>query len=144
MTTPSSPPNPPRSSRWRPASRSSGKPNRLEFRLIGIPVLAVAGVLIYRGVRDRFVLPDCDSTRAKQTLEQIFKELKYVPLRFAPITTVSKSKDEVACKAVLPLPGGANLDVDYSFFWQGDKANMRYSIARREPQKSEAAPPRAR
>lgn len=144
MTTPNSPPNPLRSSRWRRTSSSPGKPNRLAFRLIGIPVLAVAGLLVYRGVRDRFVLPDCDSARAKKTLEQIFKQLKYAPLRFAPITTVSKSKADVACKAVLPLASGANLDVDYSFFWQGDKVDMRYSIARREPQKSDVTPPRAK
>ena len=143
MTAPNSPPNPPRASRRRAASSSPGRPNRLAFRLIGIPALAVAGVLIYRGVRDRFVLPDCDSARAKQTLEQIFKQLRYQPLHFKPITTVSKTKDEVVCHALLPLADGANLEVDYSLFWQGGKANMRYSIARREPQHSGLTPPRA-
>jgi hypothetical protein len=36
---------------------------------------------------------------------------------------------------VMPLPGGGNVVADYSFYWQGSKANMRYSI-HREPAKS--------
>ena len=39
----------------RSAPRTS---NRLVFRLIAIPALAFAGVLIYRGVQERFTLPD--------------------------------------------------------------------------------------
>ena len=48
----------------RPPSSPAGS-NRLMFRLIGIPALAFAGVLIYRGVQERFTLPECDSSRAK-------------------------------------------------------------------------------
>ncbi len=124
----------------RPASTASraarslpGGPYRLTFRLIGIPVLAVAAVLIYRGVRDRFVLPECDSERAKQTLAEVLKQLKLEPLRYEALKTVSMSKDEVVCNAVLPLADGGNVNVDYSFFWQGNKANMKYSISREAP-----------
>jgi len=104
--------------------------------LIGIPVLAVAGVLIYRGLYDHFVLPECDSGRAKDTLADILKQLKYQPLRYEPIKTVSSSKDQVVCNAVLPLADGANLNIDYSFFWQGSTAEMKYSISRRPAQRS--------
>ena len=62
-------------------------------------MLAVAGVLIYRGLHDRFVLPECDSGRAKDTLADILKQLKYQPLRYEPIKTISSSKDEVVCNA---------------------------------------------
>lgn len=146
MATQNPPPRPTPSSRftrWPAASSSPARPHRLTFRLIGIPVIAVAGVLIYRGLHDRFVLPECDSARAKDTLADVLKQLKFEPLRYAPIKTVAKSKDEVVCNALLPLADGANLNVDYSFFWQGDKANMRYSISRREPQNSALTPPRA-
>ena len=130
------PPSPIRARRGSPSSSSPVRPYRLALRLIGIPVLAVAGVLIYRGLHDRFVLPECDSGRAKDTLADILKQLKYQPLRYEPIKTISSSKHEVVCNAVLPLPDGANLNVDYSFFWQGNTAEMKYSISRRPAQSS--------
>ena len=107
----------------------------MAFRLIGIPIIAVAAVFIYRGLRDHFVLPECDSERAKQTLAEIFKQLKFEPLRYEPIKTISTSKDEVVCNAVLPLPDGASVVADYTFYWQGNKANMKYSIHRQAPQR---------
>lgn len=118
----------------RPAARSSpGRPNRFVFRLIGIPVLAVAGVLIYRGLHDYFVLPECDSARAKNTLADLLKELKLEPLRYEPLKTVSSGRNEVVCNAVLPLSDGTDLNVDYRFFWQGRSAKMRYSISHQPP-----------
>ena len=107
------------------------RPYRLLVRVIGIPAVAVVGVFIYSGLRDRLALPECDSARAKQTLTDIFKELKLAPLRYEPIKTVSSTKDEIVCNAVLPLPDGATVTVDYNFYWQGDKANMKYSISRK-------------
>ena len=121
-----------------PAGAAVGGPYRFAFRLIGIPALAVAAVLIYTGLRERFVLPECDSSRARNTLTDVFKQLDVKPLRFEPISTVSSSKDEVVCKALLPLPDGGELDVDYRFFWQGSSANMKYSITRKPPPKSTA------
>jgi len=147
MKTDHSSPKPPaasRSPRSTSASSSPGTSYRLTFRIIGIPVLAVAAVLIYRGVRDRFVLPECDSGRAKDTLAEVFKQLKIEPLRYEPIKTISSGKSEVVCNALLPLADGAAVNVDYSFFWQGDKANMKYSISRREAKSSRIDPPSRR
>jgi hypothetical protein len=104
---------------------------RFAFRLMGIPILAVAVVLLFRGLRDRFELPQCDSDRAKQSFAEILKQLKLEPVRYEPIKTVSSSKDEVVCSALLPLPDGANVAVDFTFYWDGNKANMRYSVARK-------------
>jgi hypothetical protein len=129
---PSSPPI--RARRWsRPASSSvrSPRPYRLSLRLIGIPAVAVAGVLIYSGLRDHFVLPECDSARAKKTLTDVLKQLQLEPARYEPIKTVSSSKDEVVCNATLPLPDGAAVTVDYKFYWEGNTANMKYSISRK-------------
>ena len=126
---PPKPPAPRRPAR-RPAATSTWKPNRFAFRLIGIPVLAVAGVLLYRGLHDYFVLPECDSTRATKTLADIFRQLKIQPLRYEPIKTISASKAEVVCNALLPLAEGGNVNIDYRFFWQGSTAEMRYSISR--------------
>ncbi len=135
---------PVRARRWTrdgtPSTRRS-TPYRLAFRLIGIPVIAVAGVILYRGLRGHFVLPACDSDSAKQTLSQVLKELKLEPVRYSPITTVSSSDDKVVCNAVLPLPDGGNVVVDYTFYWQGDKASMRYSIRHQAAQGSQTNPP---
>jgi hypothetical protein len=32
---------------------------------------------------------------------------------------------------VLPLPDGGIVAADFTFYWEGDKANMKYSVARR-------------
>ena len=139
MATDNSSPKPPagrRAVRWSSLPSTPGRPNRLAFRLIGIPVLAVAGVLIYRGVRDYFVLPECDSARAKDTLADVLKQLKAEPLRYEPLKTVSSSKERVVCNAILPLADGSNVNVDYSFFWQGSTAEMRYSISRKPRESS--------
>jgi hypothetical protein len=117
-----------------------GGNSRLAIRLFALPVLAVAAVLIFNGLRDRFALPECDSETAKQTLADVLRQLNLVPVRYEPIKTVSSSKQEVVCNAVLPLPDGATVVVDYSFQWQGGKANMTYSVSRRAPGSSTVDP----
>jgi hypothetical protein len=109
--------------------------HRSAFRLIGVAIAAGAAVFLYRGIRARVVLPECDSQSAKQTLAQVLKELRLEPVRYAPIKTISSTKDKVVCNAVMPLPDGATVVADYTFFWQGSKPNIRYSI-RRVPARS--------
>jgi hypothetical protein len=141
--------NPPslRARRWTPPPSSSGgrpapyKSYRFIFRLLGIPILALCGVFIYRGVHDRIVLPECDSSRAKNSLAEILKQLKLEPTTYAPLKTVSSTKDDVVCSAVMPLPGGGYVAVDYTFYWQGDTANMKYSVARKTTDDSPVTPP---
>ena len=140
--------NPPplRARRWTPppsvAGRSSPRKSyRFVLRLLGIPILAVAGVFIYSGIRDRIVLPECDSDRAKKSLAEVLKELNYAPTKYEPITTVSTTKDQVVCSAVLPLPDGGYVAADFTFYWEGDKANMKYSVARKATDDSSITPP---
>ncbi len=130
--------NPPplRARRWTPPpgiDRRSPprKSYRFVLRLLGIPIVAVIGVFIYSGLRDRLVLPECGSERAKKWLAEVFQEFKYEPTTYAPIKTVSSTKNEVVCSAVLPLPDGSSVAADFTFYWQGDKANMKYSVAPR-------------
>lgn len=130
------PPAPGRFTRWPSVGSKTGRPNRLAFRLIGIPVLAVAGVLLYRGLHDHFVLPECDSARARKTLTSVLKQLKVEPLRYEALKTVSTSKKAVVCNAVLPLADGGNINVDYRFFWQGSAIEMRYSVSHKPAQGS--------
>jgi hypothetical protein len=143
MTADSTPPKPPvpRYSSRRSPSRSSPKgPYRLAFRLIGIPIIAVAAVVLYRGLRAHLALPECDSATAKQTLSKVLKELKLEPVRYAPINTVSSSQNKVVCNAVMPLPDGGNVVADYTFYWQGNTADMRYSIHRQAAKSSSLGP----
>jgi hypothetical protein len=105
--------------------------SRLAIRLIAIPVIAVVAGLLYYGLHDRFFLPECDSDRAKRTLADILKQLKLEPSRYEPIKTVSSSKAQVLCNASLPLPDGGIVVIDYSFYWQGSQANIRYSVTRK-------------
>src|SRR5262245_7034513 len=108
--------NPPpiRARRWTPPPSPAGRPRpqksyRFVFRLLGIPILAVAGVFIYSGIRDRLVLPDCDSDRAKKSLAEVLQQLKLEPTKYEPIKTVSATKTDVVCSAVLPLPDGGSV-----------------------------------
>jgi hypothetical protein len=139
-------PPPLRARRWTPPPSAAGRSSprksyRLVFRLLGIPILAVAGVFIYSGIRDRLVLPECDSDRARKSLADVLKQLDFEPTRYAPIKTVSATKDQVVCSAVLPLPDGSSIAADFTFYWQGDKANMKYSVARKATDDSSIAPP---
>jgi hypothetical protein len=136
-----SPPNPP--ARRSAQATSPGRPNRRLLRLIAIPVLAGAGLLIYRGLQERFVLPECDSSRATDTLTNVLKGLDSAPLRYEPIKAISRNDKEVVCNAALPLSDGATLNVDYRFFWQGSSAQMKYSISRKEPKASGTSVPRS-
>src|SRR5215469_12699427 len=114
-----------------PDSRRASAPQksyRFVFRLLGIPVLAVAGVLIYNGIRERLYLPECDSERARKSIVDVLKQLNLEPTSYAPIKTVSATKNAVECSAVLPLPDGANVVIDFTFYWQGSTANMKYSV----------------
>jgi hypothetical protein len=128
---PSSPPI--RARPWkRPPSdsREPGRPRpyRLALRLVGIPAAAFAGVLLYQGLRSHFFLPECDSESAKHTLADVLKQYGLAPSRYEPLKTVSTGKDQVVCNAVLPLPDGGNVGIDYTFYWQGSTASMRYSV----------------
>jgi hypothetical protein len=104
--------------------------SRLALRLVAALAIVVVAGLAYRGLHDRFFLPECDSNRARQTLAEVLKQLKLEPLRYEPLATVSKSNRQVVCSATLPLPDGGTVAVDYSFYWQGSQANMKYSVAR--------------
>jgi len=131
---PPKPSAPLRARRWsgRRSPPERPQPYRFALRLIGIPAAAVAAVLIYRGLRDHFVLPACDSDRATHSLADVLKELRMEPTRYDPITTVSSSKDQVVCSAVLPLPDGGSAAADFTFYWQGGTAHMKYSVSRKK------------
>jgi hypothetical protein len=140
---PSPEPRPPlRARRWsRTPTPPTNNSNRTLFRLIAIPALAIAGVLIYRGLQDRFTLPDCDSSRAKAPLNELLGQLKLGPLQEGEIKTISASKQQVACNVVVQKPDGSTAAITYTFFWAGSAVDMRYSISLKPAQQPTTAPP---
>jgi len=124
---------PRRAGRWPAALWAPLTPYRLTFRILGIPIIAVAAVFIYSAIQARLVLPECDSASARRTLSDVFDQLKLTPLKFEPIKTVSSTKDEVMCNATLPLPDGGTIVADYRFYWRDGKAQMQYSVTRKAP-----------
>ena len=107
--------------------------SRSALRLAVIVAIVIIAASLYGGLHDRFFLPQCDSDRAKKTLAEILKQLKLEPLRYGPLETVSNSNTLVVCNATLPLPDGGRVAVNYSFYWQGSQANIKYSVTRKEP-----------
>ena len=128
--TPSKPQAPIRARPWKrpPTEPVRPRPYRFALRLIGIPAAAVAGVFLYQGLRSHFFLPECDSETAKHTLADVLKQYRFEPTRYEPIKTVSSGKDEIVCNAVLPLSDGRTVAVDYTFYWQGSTASMKYAV----------------
>jgi hypothetical protein len=84
-------------------------------------------------------LPDCDSSRAKSTVIGVIDQLKLGPLRDGDIKTISSNKEQVVCNVALPSDGNV-INIDYTFFWQGSKVDMRYSISRRPATNPPAVP----
>jgi hypothetical protein len=127
---PAKPSAPIRARPWKrpPSDPVRPRPYRFALRLIGIPAAAVAGVYLYQGVRAHLFLPECDSDTARHTLTDVLKQYQFEPTRFEPIKTVSNSKDEVVCNAVLPLSDGRTVAIDYTFYWQGSTASMKYGV----------------
>jgi hypothetical protein len=114
-----------------PAAKPPSKLYRILSGIIGLVAIIIGGSQLYNVFH--VTLPDCDSQRAKDTLSGIFKEHKYEPTGYTSIKTVSTNENEVVCNAVLPLPDGANLVADYSFYWEDKSPKIKYSMFRKAP-----------
>jgi hypothetical protein len=116
-----------------PSRRASGgtpasRRRRLIFRLLALPILAGAAYLLFNGLRDYLELPQCDSDHAKEWLDQALQPFNFGTPHYESIKTISSTKQEVVCNAVLALPKGTQIAIDYSFYWSGNKVNMKYSV----------------
>src|ERR1700683_1175052 len=83
------------------ASSPASKRRRWIVRLVALPVLAAAAFLLFDGLRDYVELPKCDSDHAKGWLGQALQPFKFGPPHYESIKTVSSSKQDVVCNAVL-------------------------------------------
>ena len=113
-------------------SDTEPKPRRrwIRWMQIGVGVLGlIIFGLIYLG--EKTVLPGCDSTRAKDTLSDVFNQNNVAGAKYNEIKTISTTESEVACSAKLAIEGGGTLELDYRFFWKDGDAN--YEITRWQP-----------
>jgi hypothetical protein len=108
----------------------ASKRRRLIVRLLALPAIAVAAYVMYTygGLRDYLELPKCDSDHAKEWLGQALRPFNFGAPHYESIKTISSNKQEVVCNAALALPNGSSIAIDYSFYWNGSKVNMRYSV----------------
>lgn len=127
------------SSPYRPPDterRSLYRRHRWAIRIAGLAFAAVLTAFLFFGVRAHFVLPECDSQVARATLSQVLKTMRLEPVRYAPIKTISSTKDKVVCNAAMPLADGSTVIADFAFTWQGRTPNMSYSIRHTRPRPS--------
>ena len=115
------PPASRRPSRW-PSARSAPRTsNRLVFRLIAIPALAVAGVLIYRGVQRALHVAGMQFCRApSRRCPMSLAQLEVEPLaRRADQDRFRAASNQVVCNVVLPLLGRRHPEHRLQFFLAG-------------------------
>lgn len=91
-------------------------------------VIVIGGGLLRSGLFES-TLPECDSSRAKSTLSDIFKEKKLSPKSYKEIKTISSSKDSVACLATLPLTDTELLTINYKFVPSTSGAQIQYEYS---------------
>jgi hypothetical protein len=121
-------PSLPRRSQRAGGTAAPNRRRRLIFRLLALPILAALVFLLFNGLRDYLQLPKCDSDHAKEWLGEALQSFKFDTAHAESIKTIASSKQEVVCSADLSLPSGSKVTVDYSFYWSGNKVNMKYSV----------------
>jgi hypothetical protein len=116
-----------------PAAKPRSKLSRIVWGIVGLAAIALGASQLYSALKGMYVLPDCDSKSAKDTMAGIYKEHNFEPGDYTSIKTVSSSKDEIVCNAVLPLPDGVNLIAEYTFYWENNSPKVKYSMHRKAP-----------
>jgi hypothetical protein len=115
------------------ANKASGR--RTMTRWVQIIVGLGLGVLfifiLVAKIATRNDLPACDSTRAKDTLSDIFKNRNVDATRYDEIKGLTASDAEVTCNATLTLRNNSKLVIDYKLFREGD--GMKLLITRSSP-----------
>ena len=126
-----------------PAAPSRAK--SLTMRIVYGVLAVVFGVIALVKILTWNDLPGCDSTRAKDTLSNIFKEKKVEASRYDEINTVSKKDEEVLCTAKLTLKDNSRISINYKLFKENSEFLRGGSSARESPARSgRPRPPRTR
>jgi hypothetical protein len=99
--------------------------------IVGIALLSVGALILIGRLVTRNDLPGCDSTRAKDTLSDIFKKNNVTASRYDDIKTLTTAENEITCNATLTLRDNSKLVIDYKLFKEG--SDMRLLVTRSNP-----------
>ena len=105
-----------------PAAPSRAK--SLTMKIVYAAIAVVFGVIAVAKIITWNDLPGCDSTRAKDTLSNIFKEKKVEASRYDEINTVSKKDEEILCTAKLTLKDNSKIAIKYKLFKENSEMRL--------------------
>ena len=103
---------------------------KLISAIVVIAVLALKYITAYTTSGD---LPACDSQGAKDGLSNIFKQAKIDFSRYISIKTLTSTKEEITCNAVLAKSAGGTADIDYRLFFEEKVARVVVTRAEDKP-----------
>jgi hypothetical protein len=92
--------------------------------VVAVGLLAVVGLIMVAKFVTRNDLPGCDSTRAKDTLSDIFKKNDINASRYDEIKTQSKTDEEITCYAKLTLRDNSTQEIDYKLFRENGEIRL--------------------
>jgi hypothetical protein len=113
------------------AEPKASKAKGLVSTIVGVGLVAVGVVIVLAKFVTRNDLPGCDSTRAKDTLSNIFKQNNIHASRYDEIKTLTTAESEITCNATLTLRDNSKFVIDYKLFKDG--SDMRLLITRSNP-----------
>ena len=101
----------------KPAGKPGGWLTRIVYWAASIVFVLVSLVRIYNFFFPS--LPDCDGSTAHETLTSILKKDNLEPASYTGEAMLTKSKDELTCKANVKMADGSLLQIAYRIYWEG-------------------------
>ena len=97
--------------------------------LLSLALAAVAIVLTAAGqIANLLILPDCDSSRARQTATELLQAKSADPVNLAEMVRTGRTSAENRCQARLTVAGDTAV-VGYRIYWDGWSAMVRMTGA---------------
>jgi hypothetical protein len=96
------------------------------YRIAGWFIVVVAVLIGAVQLLDLFVLPECDSKRARDTLQKIFTDRKIELRQLTDIKSLSSTSSEKSCQARAETPEEQAL-IFYGITWSGWTQEVRIS-----------------
>jgi hypothetical protein len=101
----------------KPAGKARSWLTRIVYGVASIVFILLSLVRIYNFFFPS--LPDCDGSTAHETLTSILKKDNLDPASYTGEATLTKSEDELTCKANVKMADGSLLQIAYRIYWEG-------------------------
>jgi len=79
--------------------------------------VVVGGIVALAKLAEPFVLPNCNSKRAHETLRNIFKEKNLPDPTLTDTKEIAHTNDEKTCEAAYAIPNEKGV-LDYRIYWK--------------------------